>query len=131
VMRQDLWPDASLAEHEAEIHEVLASPRHLALLAHRGDEVAGFAEASIRHDYVNGCDTSPVAFLEGIYVGAAHRRAGLAAGLCAQVAAWGQARGCTELASDTDWDNPEGIAFHLGAGFEESERVVYFRKLIG
>jgi aminoglycoside 6'-N-acetyltransferase I len=26
----------------------------------------GFAEASLRHDFVNGCETSPVLFLEGI-----------------------------------------------------------------
>ena len=31
-----------------------------------GREPVGFAEASLRHDYVNGCETSRVAFLEGI-----------------------------------------------------------------
>ncbi|EBL5154416.1 GNAT family N-acetyltransferase [Salmonella enterica subsp. enterica serovar Dublin] len=38
----------------------------------------GFADASIRHDYVNGCDSSPVAFLEGIFVLPSFRQRGVA-----------------------------------------------------
>jgi len=131
-MRHDLWIDASPEEHEAELREAMAkqSPRDLMLIAHAGPEIIGFAEAGIRHDYVNGCDTSPVAFLEGIYVVPSWRRSTVASALCTAVADWGRARGCAELASDTDWDNPDGIAFHLGAGFEETERVIYFRKFL-
>ena len=33
-------------------------------------------------DYVNGCTTSPVGFLEGLYVAAAARRQGVARALC-------------------------------------------------
>lgn len=47
------------------------------------------------------------------------------------VAAWRQARGCTEMASDADIANLSSHACHLAAGFTETERVVYFRKMIG
>jgi len=41
-------------------------------------KVVAFAEATMRHDYVNGCGTSPFAFLEGIYVHPQWRNRGLA-----------------------------------------------------
>lgn len=90
--------------------------------------VIGFAEAAIRHDYVNGCDTSPVAFLEGLFVDPDHRRRGVARALVAAVAEWGRAEGCTEFASDAELDNLDSHAMHRALGFAETERVVYFRR---
>ena len=33
-----------------------------------------------------------------------------------------------EIASDAQLENVEGHAFHTAIGFEETERVVYFRR---
>lgn len=88
----------------------------------------GFAEASIRRDYVNGCDTSPVLFLEGVYVAPDARRRGIAKALFKRVEHWGTLRGCEEFASDTDVANTDVQALHRALGFEETERVVFFRK---
>lgn len=90
--------------------------------------VIGFAEAAIRQDYVNGCDSSPVLFLEGLFVDPGHRRRGVAAALVAAVADWGRALGCSEFASDAEIDNLDSHAMHLALGFAETERVVYFRR---
>lgn len=90
--------------------------------------VIGFAEAAIRRDYVNGCDTSPVLFLEGIFVDPSHRRQGAAEALVAAVADWGRAQGCSEFASDAELDNVASHAMHRTLGFAETERVVYFRR---
>lgn len=128
-LRADLWPDETVAEHRAEAAAMLESAER-AFVAVQDGRVVGFAEAALRHDYVNGCETSPVAFLEGIYVRPAARRSGVAKALTDAVAAWGRSEGCTEFASDAEIDNAESHAFHLGAGFEETERVVYFRKRI-
>lgn len=88
--------------------------------------------SALRYDYVNGCKTSPVLFLEGIYVIQRARRAGIARALCAAIGQWGTAHACTEFASDTQIDNVHAQALHRALGFEESERVVFFRKrLIG
>ncbi len=46
----------------------------------------------------------------------------------AAVAAWAKERGLTELASDALLDNSVSHAAHKAIGFEETERVVYFRK---
>ncbi|AZW16199.1 GNAT family N-acetyltransferase [Bordetella hinzii] len=88
----------------------------------------GLAEAALRRDYVNGCETSPVAFLEGLYVVPDSRRQGVGAALCAEIERWGREQGCREFASDTALDNHASQALHRRLGFAETERVVFFRK---
>lgn len=128
-LRAALWPDGAVEDHRADASEALAESEGLvAFVAEAPDgAVAGFVEAALRHDYVNGCDTSPVAFVEGLYVAPEHRRTDVARRLCAAIADWGRAQGCTELASDAEVDNLASHAFHQAIGFEETERVVYFR----
>ena len=129
TLRHELWDEESIASHRAEAAAQLSdSDRFLNLVALDNDVVVGFAEASIRHEYVNGCDESPVLFLEGILVASAARRSGVARRLVDAVADWGRKRGCREFASDAWHDDVDSHAFHLAAGFEETERVVYFRR---
>jgi aminoglycoside 6'-N-acetyltransferase I len=90
--------------------------------------VQGFAEAAIRTDYVNGAQSSPVGFLEGLYVVPHGRRNGVARLLVAAVTRWAAECGCSELASDAALANTASQALHRALGFEETERVVYFRK---
>ena len=130
ILRQDLWPDTSEQEHRGEAEaQVERLDQTVAYLAVTSDGVAaGFAEAALRHDYVNGCATSPVAFLEGIYVRPEHRRQGLARLLCRAVEDWAKSLGCREFASDVLLDNAGSQDMHRALGFEETERVVYYRK---
>ncbi|MGH6782227.1 MAG: aminoglycoside 6'-N-acetyltransferase [Sphingomonadaceae bacterium] len=132
-LRHELWPCADGAELLAETHEMLAtSGGRLAVIAlDLEGEALGFAEATIRHDYVNGCDSSPVGFLEGIYVRAPHRRKNIARAFVVQIEQWVRAQGCTEFASDALIDDAASHAMHDALGFIETGRVVYFRKLIG
>jgi aminoglycoside 6'-N-acetyltransferase I len=129
-LRQALWPDCPADEHLAEMQSLLGLPdKYAQFLAHGPEgQPAGFVEASLRTDYVNGTDSSPVAFLEGIYVAPPYRRQGVGRMLVAAALAWAKANGCSELASDAPLDNPVSHAMHTALGFEETERVVYFRK---
>lgn len=128
AMRLALWPDASAAEHLAGMADALARGHHVRIARKATDEVAiGFVEASLRRDYVNGTSTSPVAFLEGLYVVPEHRRHGVARSLVQAVVHWAVAQECRELASDSLLANPAAHAAHRALGFEETERVVYFR----
>ncbi|MFN7093684.1 MAG: aminoglycoside 6'-N-acetyltransferase [Allorhizobium sp.] len=129
-LRHQLWPHLPLEGHRAEIVDALAQPEKLVAfvcLSATGNAI-GLAEASVRSDYVNGCETSPVAFLEGIVVDPSFRRQGVAASLVAAVTNWAKDEGLSELASDAEIHNTVSHAMHAALGFEETQRVVYFRK---
>ncbi|ADP15855.1 GNAT family N-acetyltransferase [Achromobacter sp. SD115] len=127
-LRMALWPDASAAEHQQDMDDQVSSPDRYAqfLVSSDGGQALGLAEASIRTDYVNGTDSSPVAFLEGLYVIPEARQRGAARALVAAVREWALDRGCKELASDTALDNLVSQAAHSRLGFKETQRVVYF-----
>lgn len=132
-LRATLWPECSREEHLAEMALQLQGPQRFSQFVARDDaDVAiGLAEASVRSDYVNGTRTSPVAFLEGLYVVPAARRRHVAAALVGAVAGWARAQGCSELASDAAIRNVASHRVHRALGFEETERVVYFCMLLG
>jgi aminoglycoside 6'-N-acetyltransferase I len=127
-MRSALWPEAPAEVHRAEAEFALGEPERWLILIARGlkGRPLGFAEASLRTDHVNGCETSPVVFLEGIWVEPDARRSGVARALVDEVEAWGRSHGCREFASDALAENTNSHAMHRALGFEETERVVYF-----
>lgn len=86
--------------------------------------------AALRHDYVNGTSTSPVGFLEGLLCCLPTAGGGIAGSLVDMCQVWAAEHGCRELASDALLDNEDSHRFHLSLGFEETERVVYFRRNI-
>jgi len=132
-MRAQLWPDDDVDAHAEDIAETFLSgdADQIAFVAEGADgRLLGFVEASIRRDYVDGCDTSPVAFGEGAFIVPEFRSTGVGRALVEAVADWGRAQGCTELASNAMLDNIASHAFHEAVGFEETERVVFFRRIL-
>lgn len=130
-LRAQLWDDTSLDQHRVEAAMMLAkSPdeRIVFLDVVDGTGIRAFAEAALRHDHVNGCKTSPVAFLEGIFVRREDRGSGVGRLLLKSIQSWAHERGCSELASDAYLNNVASHAFHTALGFEETDRVVYFCK---
>jgi len=132
LLREALWPHDSNVEHLTEMRQFVAQPdRFVQYMAYaESGDLVGMVETSLRTDYVNGTETSPVAFLEGIYVAPSHRRQAVARNLVGTVAEWAASRGCRELASDALMDNELSQAVHKSLGLVETERVVYFRKVL-
>ncbi len=130
--RLALWTDASADEHRSYMAISLAQPeRFLQLMIYdERRQPIGFIEGSIRGDYVNGTETSPVGFVEGVYVIPEWRRRGIARLLFAAIGDWAKARGCRELASDALLENEASQRAHRALGFRETERVVYFTKTL-
>jgi aminoglycoside 6'-N-acetyltransferase I len=128
-LRMALWP-ADPAQHLAEMQELCAQPGRYAqfLACSASGEPQGMVEVALRSDYVNGTESSPVGFLEGLYVDPAFRKQGIAALLVKTAEQWAREQGCTEMASDALLDNTASHGMHRALGFEETERVVYFRK---
>lgn len=129
-LRVALWPD-DLAEHRAAAERFFAGDRHepaeVLLATDEKRHAIGFAELSIRN-IVDSCSTRRVAYLEGWYVDPSVRRQGIGAALIAAAERWAVEQGCTEFGSDSLIDNQVSQLAHRALGFEESGRVVNFRK---
>lgn len=129
-MRRALWPDETGVDDIEEMNDALergGGATAFLALDDRGSAI-GFAEATVRREYVNGTDTSPVGFLEGWFVKPEWRGRGVGRALVAAVEDWTRNNGCCELASDTWLDNSASQQAHRSCGFEETERIVCFRK---
>jgi len=130
-LRTAFWPDTPDA-HRAEIADYFSSPpgHWVCLVAvEAGDHIVGIAEVGLR-DYAERCKTSPVGYLEGIYVDPDARTSGVGRMLVSFGEAWARGRGCVEMASDRTIDNEGSGRFHEALGFEEAHRLVCYRKEI-
>jgi aminoglycoside 6'-N-acetyltransferase I len=128
-MRHLLWPGHSEAEMLAEMNETLSNPEEQPVfVAARPDgRLGGFLEGGTRK-YADGCESSPVGYLEGWYVDEDQRQKGAGGRLVQAMEAWARARGLTEMASDTWLENEISIAAHGRLGYMEMERLVHFAK---
>jgi aminoglycoside 6'-N-acetyltransferase I len=93
------------------------------------DTICGFVEVAAR-PYADGCDTSPVGFIEAWYVDSALRRMGVGRALLAAAEEWARGRGYSEMASDALLDNTVSPRALEGAGYVEVERAVRYRKAL-
>jgi aminoglycoside 6'-N-acetyltransferase I len=123
-----LWPENGEAALAEEFRALLESGNGALFLASEAGEDAGFAQVQLRHDYVEGAKTSPVGYLEGVYVREEARGRGVARGLLAACEAWAAEMGCREFASDCELDNAASLAFHRKTGFREANRIICFVK---
>ena len=135
-LRLALWPDEGEEAHRSAVERFFAAPRTrdampeavlIAVAPEASPAVIGFAEVS-RRAYAEGCETSPVGFLEGWYVIPERRGQGVGRALLAAAEAWARTLGCREFASDAVADNAVGAAAHRALGFEEVVVLRCFRK---
>lgn len=128
-LRHFLWPNHPINEHIKDGRKIIKSNNLISfLVCNDNGKFIGFADASIRKDYVNGCEHSPVVYLEGIFILDEFRQLGLSSLLLHEVENWGKLKGCLELASDTSPDNYVSINMHKKLGFTPTETVIFFKK---
>lgn len=123
-----LWPDSSFDEELAGCHTILTNENETCYLIKNEEEYIAFIHITIRFDYVEGADDSPVAYIEGMFVKEAFRHLGVGQKLITLAADWGRQKNCRQLASDTEVTNTGSIDFHLKSGFTEANRIVCFIK---
>jgi len=135
VLRHALWPEGSVAEHEAELEGILRGawseiyPYTIFVACDEGHPIA-FAEVTLR-SRADGCDPlRPVGYLEGWFVATTHRRRGIGTALLHAAEDWARGQGCTEMASDTWADNEVSQRAHAALGFGVVDRVVNFKKAL-
>lgn len=127
-MRQSLWPDAPIQYLNFDLDDRLVDPDYAIFIASRADaSLVAFIEAGLRK-YAEGCETSPVGYIEAWFVDEELRGQNVGRDLVEAAEHWAREKGCTEMASDTWLENEASIAAHLRLGYEEVERLVHFAK---
>ena len=127
-MRQGLWPEAPLEYLNFDLDDLLANSDAGIFVASGADgKLIAFIEASLR-EYGEGCETSPVGYIEAWYVDPHVRGQKLGRELVHTAEQWAREKGCTEMASDTWLENEASIAAHKKLGYYEIERLVHFVK---
>lgn len=122
-----LWPSHERNEMITDLTDLMQQGAAF-FLAEDGDLAVGFAQCQLRRDYVEGTQSSPVGYLEGIFVREGYRRQGIAKMLLSACEAWSREKGCCEFASDCELWNEESLLFHLHMGFSEANRIICFAK---
>ena len=123
-----MWTDHNLEDLEVEFRELAMNNEAACFIKYAEDKPIAFAQCQLRHDYVEGTESSPVGYLEGIFVSEGYRKQGIAAELLSECEKWAKEKGCTEFASDCELDNETSLRFHRALGFEETNRIICFRK---
>jgi aminoglycoside 6'-N-acetyltransferase I len=113
-----------------ENNEHLQNPEMTFFIAFDNDKAIGLAHTAVKHEYVMGTNNTPVGYLEGIYVCPDYRRQGIAQSLVSMCENWSREKGCVEFASDCEQKNKDSFAFHLKIGFKETERLIFFSKML-
>lgn len=125
-----LWPECNFQEELKNCQYILNSEKETCFLAAHGDVYIAFIYMNLRYDNVEGTSSSPVAYVEGIFVKPQFRNQGIGKRLIEIGSAWGLEKGCSELASDAEWHNENSINFHEKVGFKEINRIVNFARKI-
>jgi len=125
-----LWNDYALGEAVKVFTEEIDKDNISHYLLKKSNEYIGFLEVSLRCHYVEGCESSPVGYIEGIYIKSEYRKMKYATKLIDFACELFKSMGCTQIASDCELENESSIQFHRGIGFEEVNRIVNFVKRI-
>ena len=123
-----MWDSASLAELETDFLNIICSGNSVCFIKYSEKVPVGFAQCSLRNDYVEGTNSSPVGYLEGVFIKEGYRNKGYASELFLACEKWAKDMGCSEFASDCELDNEKSLKFHLAMGFYEANRIICFRK---
>lgn len=130
-MRRELWPEipADEAAQHADCAAWLARKNSIVLVVQRPGSLrlCGFVEAGER-EFADGCETSPVAYLEGWFVDVDFRGRGIGRELFRAAEEWAVANGYREFASDALLENLPSQRAHNSVGFVEVERAVRYAK---
>lgn len=123
-----LWEDNSVSDLINDFSELIAKGKAQFFLKYENNIPVGFAQCQLRYDYVEGTETTPVGYLEGIFVKKDYRNKGIAKELLAECEEWAKSNGCQEFGSDCEIDNVDSLMFHKAVNFTEANRIICFTK---
>lgn len=125
-----MWSHSTIDTLLHEFSEMITKENMQFFLKFANNMPVGFAQCSLRYDYVEGTETTPVGYLEGIFIKEGFRNKGYAKELLAACEAWAKDKGCKEFASDCEIDNMDSFYFHKAMNFTEANRIICFIKAL-
>jgi len=129
-LRQSVYKGLDESFHDEEMELLFGSLEATSFLGFSEDgEAIGVLELSLRN-FVDGCLGGPVGYIEGIYLTADYRGQGLGREMIEFAAEWFRSKGCEEMAADSELENTAAQRFFVCNGFEETFRVVEFKKTL-
>ncbi len=123
-----MWREYSINELINKFSEIMTNGKSQFFLQYENNVPIGFAQCQLRYDYVEGTSTSPVGYLEGIFIKEGYRNKGYAKKLLTECEVWARENGCHEFASDCEIDNIDSFYFHKAMNFTEANRIICFTK---
>lgn len=123
-----IWKKQSAKEFIKEFSELIQKENTQFFLSYHQSYPIGFAQCQLRYDYVEGTESHPVGYLEGIFIKEEYRHKGYAKELLSECEKWALEQGCKEFASDCELDNLDSFEFHKHMGFIEANRIICFTK---
>ena len=83
-----MWADNDREDLESEFRELAINDEAACFIKYVDDKPIAFAQCGLRHDSVEDTDSSPVGYLEGIFVSDGYRKQGYAAELLSECEKW-------------------------------------------
>lgn len=127
-MRMLLYPEYQPEELMSEIEKIFTDKTVVGELDYvvfvhekHGKMLGGFIETSLRRK-VSNCQSSPVGYIESLYVDENLRRNRIAHDLVKESEQWVVENKCLEFAVDTDPTEKDAMDFYFSYGFLEVER---------
>lgn len=130
TLANELWPNQTVEAFQSEMVDEIKKEEVAFFLAFKDCHPIAFAQCQLRHDYVEGTKTSPVGYLEGVYVRDNYRKQGIAKNLLIACQNWAKEKHCQAFASDCELENTASLHFHLATGFIEANRIICFTKTL-
>ncbi|MCH5297787.1 MAG: GNAT family N-acetyltransferase [Ruminococcus sp.] len=130
LLAVQMWTSHTTEELADGFSSVIENENSIVYLLTIDEVIVGFAQCGLRHDYVEGTSSSPVGYLEGIFVKKEYRKQGYAKQLLNYCEQWAKEKSCNEFASDCELSNEISRQFHMNLGFKEANRIICFTKKI-
>jgi aminoglycoside 6'-N-acetyltransferase I len=93
----NMWSGSDIIDLQTELLAKITNNESEIFIAYNDNIAVGVAQCGLRKDYVEGTGSTPVGYLEGIYVIEEFHNKGVATMLCKECEAWALTIGCKEF----------------------------------
>ena len=121
-----LWPNNEKDLIKSDLVYIIGHLNNRVLLAKSDEEYIGFIHMSIRSGFVEGADTTPVGYIEGVYVKPDYRRKGVAKELYHAGLEWLKSEKCSQIGADIGINDNMCPDFYIGMGYKEANRIICY-----